>query len=113
MFLALLPNWQTLRVLVLLLSSDRDAKTIGALLDEYNVAELTQDPRFVVVVCSEYCEDWVKGVQTGDDYWSRAEDHIAKRKSGQVNPRDCYVPEDDDPQAEDDMFSKFPALCFG
>ncbi|KAJ6482764.1 hypothetical protein C8R45DRAFT_1215451 [Mycena sanguinolenta] len=112
MFLAVLPTWQPLRVLVLLMSSSGDAEMVAELLKEYNVAELAQDPRFVVLLCSEYCEDWVKGVQTGDDYWSRAENHIMKRKSGQVNFQDCYVPEHDDLQCRDGKYDDFPALCF-
>ncbi|KAJ6482779.1 hypothetical protein C8R45DRAFT_1100028 [Mycena sanguinolenta] len=78
--LALLPAWETLRVLVVLLNGHPEAE----LLDQYNVAELSNEPRFMVMVYAAYIADWIRGIQTGNDYWSQAENHIAKRKSGQV-----------------------------
>ncbi|KAJ7658691.1 hypothetical protein DFH06DRAFT_1327257 [Mycena polygramma] len=36
--------------------------------------------RVVVLICEDFCEDWILGVQSGTDYWSYAEEHIAKRK---------------------------------
>ncbi|KAJ6476743.1 hypothetical protein C8R47DRAFT_1220225 [Mycena vitilis] len=47
------------------------------------------DVRFVAMVCDEAVEDWIAGAHTGADYWSRAEEFIAKRKSadnGETTP---------------------------
>ncbi|KAF7369478.1 hypothetical protein MVEN_00277500 [Mycena venus] len=48
---------------------------------------LAEDPRFVLVVCDlkASLEDWHMGTRSGNDYWSRAEDFVAKRRSGKVD----------------------------
>ncbi|KAJ7808816.1 hypothetical protein B0H14DRAFT_2608603 [Mycena olivaceomarginata] len=69
-------------------------------MESYGVPELIQEPRLVVVVCVGYREDWVKGAITGHDYWSQAEDFIAKRKSREIDPLEYYIPEID--EADDD-----------
>ncbi|KAF7377248.1 hypothetical protein MSAN_00145100 [Mycena sanguinolenta] len=93
---ALVPEWVRLRVLVILFIRERDNLN-AELFAKYNVPELADEPRVVLMVCSEYLEDWIKGAHTGrDDYWSRAEDHIALRKSGKIDLRDCYVPDSDE-----------------
>jgi hypothetical protein len=81
MCLAPLPAWETLRALVILL----ERNTEEPLLELNNVPELAQDVRFLIIVCSNYREDWVKGATLDRDYWSRAEDFIAKRKSREIN----------------------------
>ncbi|KAF7377254.1 hypothetical protein MSAN_00145700 [Mycena sanguinolenta] len=92
---ALLPTWEHLRVLVILFS--QHVGLDAGLLTEHNVSELADEPRLVLMVCSEYLEDWIKGAHTScDDYWAQAEDHIARRKSGKVDLRDCYVPYTDE-----------------
>ncbi|KAJ6566908.1 hypothetical protein B0H19DRAFT_1138857 [Mycena capillaripes] len=47
--------------------------------------ELVRDPRFVMMNCTEAIRDWQIGVHSGADYWSRAEELIAKRRSGEVD----------------------------
>ncbi|KAJ7224024.1 hypothetical protein B0H12DRAFT_1240847 [Mycena haematopus] len=85
--LALLSTWESLRVLLLVLDEQTDIH----FLDNYNATDLAQDRRFVVTVCVNYLHDWIKGIQIGCDYWSRAEDFIAKRLSGEINPLLCYM----------------------
>ncbi|KAJ6482777.1 hypothetical protein C8R45DRAFT_307587 [Mycena sanguinolenta] len=93
---ALLPGWERLWVLVILFTRRRGDLN-AELFADYDVPELAEDPRVVLMICPEYIEDWIKGAHTGcDDYWSRAEDHIAKRRSRRVDLRDCYVPGTDD-----------------
>ncbi|KAJ6476756.1 hypothetical protein C8R47DRAFT_1220238 [Mycena vitilis] len=36
-------------------------------------------------------EDWIMGAYAGVDYWSRAEEFIAKRRSGEINPLRYFV----------------------
>ncbi|KAJ6482770.1 hypothetical protein C8R45DRAFT_932363 [Mycena sanguinolenta] len=91
---ALLPTWQHLKVFIILFPQKCLHTELFA---QYNVPELADEPRLVLMVCSEYLEDWIKGAHTGrDDYWAQAEDHIARRKSGKVDLRDCYVPDADE-----------------
>ncbi|KAF8186527.1 hypothetical protein K438DRAFT_1835762 [Mycena galopus ATCC 62051] len=92
---ALLPSWESLRVLVILLSANQNTNIGSVLLHQYGATGLAQDPRFVVIVCSAYLEDWIKGAHIGCDYWSQAEDFIAKRKSGEVDALQCYVRDGD------------------
>ncbi|KAJ6453182.1 hypothetical protein C8R45DRAFT_1193259 [Mycena sanguinolenta] len=109
--LALLPAWELLHVLVILFSENIGAED---LLDEYHVTELVEDPRFVVMTVAEYIEDWAVGAHIGWNYFARAERHVARRRSGEVNcassalflrpvdvemripslARDCYVPDE-------------------
>ncbi|KAJ7266460.1 hypothetical protein B0H12DRAFT_161387 [Mycena haematopus] len=94
--LALLPTWESLRALLLVLDTEMDIA-----LDNYDATDLAQDRRFVVSVCVNYLRDWIKGIQTGCDYWSRAEDFIAKRKSGEIDPLIyCISSSEDDEDAE-------------
>ncbi|KAJ7138941.1 hypothetical protein C8R46DRAFT_1361499 [Mycena filopes] len=44
---------------------------------------LSRDVRFVLIH-SWWFEDWQLGVHSGLDYWARAEDFIAKRRSGEI-----------------------------
>ncbi|KAJ7445997.1 hypothetical protein B0H11DRAFT_2086239 [Mycena galericulata] len=46
------------------------------------------DPRFVSIYVSdtEYCRDWIAGTRRGLDFWARAEDFIAKKRSGEIKP---------------------------
>ncbi|KAJ7087501.1 hypothetical protein C8R44DRAFT_991351 [Mycena epipterygia] len=48
-------------------------------------AGLSHDSRFVVMACAYYIKDWKMGVHAGQDYWSRAESFIAKRRSGEID----------------------------
>ncbi|KAF7377247.1 hypothetical protein MSAN_00145000 [Mycena sanguinolenta] len=91
---ALFPGWIRLRVLVILFETEENRN--ADLFAQYKVPELVDEPRIVLMVCSEYLEDWIKGAHTGrDDFWEQAERHIARRKSGKVDPRECYVPYSD------------------
>ncbi|KAF8186543.1 hypothetical protein K438DRAFT_2019800 [Mycena galopus ATCC 62051] len=96
----LLPMWECLQVLVILLIRPMT----GNFLDEYQVSELAHESRFVAMHCPSYLEDWSEGVLTGGDYWSRADNFIAKRKSGEINVLNYYIPDphscDDVPQAD-------------
>ncbi|KAJ7256150.1 hypothetical protein B0H12DRAFT_517903 [Mycena haematopus] len=89
--LALLPTWESLRVLVILLLSDSGAE----LVQRYNVPELAKELRFVVIVCPDYLEDWTNGAHIGRDYWLVAEELVAKRKSGEINPLNYYISDAD------------------
>ncbi|KAJ7333964.1 hypothetical protein DFH08DRAFT_814034 [Mycena albidolilacea] len=94
-----LPSGYSLRVLVISHYSERHAK----LLDQYGVTALAQERRFVVMVCAEYREDWIKGAHMGHDYWSQAESFTASRKSREIDPFVSYIPDadrDDDVDAD-------------
>ncbi|KAJ7058943.1 hypothetical protein C8F01DRAFT_1371089 [Mycena amicta] len=49
---------------------DFDADTVETTID---------DPRFVVVSCSDFEDDWLNGAWGGTDNWSRAEEIVAAR----------------------------------
>jgi len=79
--LTLLTTCKSLRVLVVL------QPTLRALIAEHPDEEkLSKDPRFVAMDCEWETKDWRMGAHTGIDYWSRAEDFIAKRRSGEIDP---------------------------
>ncbi|KAJ7742316.1 hypothetical protein B0H16DRAFT_1728254 [Mycena metata] len=84
----LLQECAALRVLVVL-----DFIISGALLRVDSHAEdLVQDPRFLEVHSSMSCiADWIIGAHAGMDYWSRAEEFAAKRRSGEVDLRQYWV----------------------
>ncbi|KAJ7127593.1 hypothetical protein C8R43DRAFT_1210837 [Mycena crocata] len=50
--------------------------------DPYDRAELTVDSRFVMIVVTKYLEDWETGARGGEDYWSRADQFVKKRRAG-------------------------------
>ncbi|KAJ7670012.1 hypothetical protein DFH06DRAFT_1468718 [Mycena polygramma] len=72
---ALLRTWTSLQVLALMLYNRAQMDT-----ERWKDWDVV-DVRFVAMVCDEAVEDWIAGAHTGADYWSRAEDSIAKRKS--------------------------------
>ncbi|KAJ7194792.1 hypothetical protein C8J57DRAFT_1423604 [Mycena rebaudengoi] len=45
------------------------------------------DVRFVTVWPHDRIADWQRGALTGIDYWTRADEHIARRLSGEVDRR--------------------------
>ncbi|KAK7062034.1 hypothetical protein R3P38DRAFT_684916 [Favolaschia claudopus] len=49
--------------------------------------ELARDGRFVMMKLKGAApiEDWYKGAECGEDYWSRAEVFIARRRAGQID----------------------------
>lgn len=58
---------------------------LGSRPDRSPLAGLSHDFRLVAMRCSYYHLDWQMGAYAGMDYWSRAENFIAKRRSGEVN----------------------------
>jgi hypothetical protein len=58
---------------------------IGMVSDPPHADELKKDPRFVLMYCREIIRDWQMGAYTGVDYWSRAEEFAAKRRSGEID----------------------------
>ncbi|KAK7051887.1 hypothetical protein R3P38DRAFT_1630807 [Favolaschia claudopus] len=90
----IVPNWNSLRALALIIYTEDAFKSLSD--DNPIFNDLAQDPRFVAVICPEYLSDWVRGAQTGRDYWSRAEDFIAKRRLCEVDLLDCCLPEYED-----------------
>jgi len=78
--LTLLRTCPSLRVLV--------AIGLGSDIDHHPDRDaLANDPRFVVMNSKWVARDWQIGTRTGGDHWSRAEDFIVKRKSGEVDIR--------------------------
>ncbi|KAJ7643434.1 hypothetical protein DFH06DRAFT_1213212 [Mycena polygramma] len=74
-WLTLLRTCRSLRVLAL----------INTRLDQLQEHELAKDPRFVVMDMPDLIMDWVMGANFGVDYWSQAEEFVAKRRSGEVD----------------------------
>ncbi|KAJ7109570.1 hypothetical protein C8R43DRAFT_1043136 [Mycena crocata] len=74
LFLCLLRACASLRVLVVLNPGPPDA----------DMAQLSEDTRFVLTNCTAFFQDWQMGAHAGIDFWSRAEDLIAKRRSGEI-----------------------------
>ncbi|KAJ7480301.1 hypothetical protein B0H11DRAFT_1916041 [Mycena galericulata] len=70
--------------------------------DHPELKDLAKDPHFVQMACSHYIKDWQMGALTGVDYWSRAEEFIAKRRSGKIDPLQYLIEVDE----------KFEALLF-
>ncbi|KAJ6476751.1 hypothetical protein C8R47DRAFT_1141330 [Mycena vitilis] len=91
MCLVLLPTWDSLQVLAILLYYWAYRNPV--LLEECGVAELAQDARLVTMSSDsdKSLEDWIMGAYAGVDYWSRAEEFIAKRRSGEINPLRYFV----------------------
>jgi hypothetical protein len=81
MCLAILLTWENLRALVILSLFDSGEKS----LEQHNVPELAQEPRLVVIACSNFCDDWARGATLGRDYWAQAEDFIVKRRSRKID----------------------------
>ncbi|KAJ7480275.1 hypothetical protein B0H11DRAFT_2233398 [Mycena galericulata] len=80
---AILNTCKSLRVLVFLMINISE---YPPLIEEHpELDDLVKDPRFVQMACAQYIKDWQMGALTGVDYWSRAEEFIAKRKSGEID----------------------------
>ncbi|KAJ7463366.1 hypothetical protein FB451DRAFT_1266216 [Mycena latifolia] len=55
----------------------------------------TDDLRLVIVVSGpNFVKDWQRGILTGDDYWSRADAFIAKRRAGEIDRRTFILTDD-------------------
>ncbi|KAJ7887656.1 hypothetical protein B0H14DRAFT_2695716 [Mycena olivaceomarginata] len=84
-WLALLRTCKSLRVLVVLDPGGRPL-----------LRTLVKDPRLVLVDPGELSSlDWRNGAHRRIDFWSRAEDFIAKRRSGEINALRYYDQEPD------------------
>ncbi|KAJ7266381.1 hypothetical protein B0H12DRAFT_159323 [Mycena haematopus] len=86
-----LSTCKSLRVLVVLNPSGLIRTAIA------DHQELTHDKRFVVMEC-KYTEDWIVGAHTGIDYWSRAEEFVEKRRSGEIDALEYICGPIDKPQ---------------
>jgi hypothetical protein len=87
--LTLLQTCPSLRVLVCV-GLFQMQKVIDGHRDE---EELVKDPRFVLMNHQNQTRDWQVATHTGNDYWSRAEDFVAKRRSGEIDRELLIVPE--------------------
>ncbi|KAJ7719281.1 hypothetical protein B0H16DRAFT_1571743 [Mycena metata] len=47
-------------------------------------APLAADPRFVMMLLSDFLGDWENGAHGGEDYWDRAEEYVRQRRSGET-----------------------------
>ncbi|KAJ7609481.1 hypothetical protein FB45DRAFT_368003 [Roridomyces roridus] len=87
---SLLGECTTLRVL-LYKTDSRDFDST----DKFPVlCDLREDVRFVQMRHDDGHRDWRMGALTGVDFWSRAEDFIAKRQSGQIDRLQYIIEED-------------------
>ncbi|KAJ7151894.1 hypothetical protein C8R43DRAFT_1004624 [Mycena crocata] len=78
----LLQSCKSLAVLILVEGDHQyRADVDAAILD----ADLAQDTRFVAMQCLWYVWDWQTGPHTGVDYWTRAENFVAKRHRGEID----------------------------
>ncbi|KAJ7141786.1 hypothetical protein C8R43DRAFT_1017203 [Mycena crocata] len=59
------------------------------------VVPVPQDLRFVAMACPSHCQDWQMGIYSGGDYWTRAEECIAKRRSGEIDALQFQMDEDE------------------
>ncbi|KAJ7183010.1 hypothetical protein C8R43DRAFT_1229218 [Mycena crocata] len=85
LFPVLLDTCKLLQVLVIL---ERRSSAPG-------MGDFPDNPRFVSMACNRYVEDWQIGARTGIDYWTRAEEVIAKRRSGEINCLQYRIHEDE------------------
>ncbi|KAJ7934152.1 hypothetical protein B0H13DRAFT_2262563 [Mycena leptocephala] len=86
-WLTLLRTCPSLRVLIGLM---RGLPT--TLLGSPDEQDLARDPRFVTMYRPDALKNWAIGANTGIDYWSRAEEFIAKRRSGEVDALQYQIP---------------------
>ncbi|KAJ7670101.1 hypothetical protein DFH06DRAFT_1321120 [Mycena polygramma] len=86
MCLTLLQTWTSLRILVLLYSRSLRTRT-----ELEKAPRLVEDCRVVVMPCDEFLVDWIMGAYAGSDYWSRAEQFVAKRKSGEIDALEYFL----------------------
>ncbi|KAF7369523.1 hypothetical protein MVEN_00282100 [Mycena venus] len=74
---------ETCRLLHVLISLSFDSE-LSLFPDE--LEDLSRDPRFVVMQNGWHLQDWQMGIHAGVDYWTRAEDFIAKRRCKEIDP---------------------------
>jgi hypothetical protein len=78
---------------------------------EYEV--LATDPRFVMTPVRDYLDDWQEGVLTGRDYWVRADEFIAKKRSGEIDSESLplNIPDTEQRIPQDTNFSSRKNEC--
>ncbi|KAJ7616134.1 hypothetical protein FB45DRAFT_237817 [Roridomyces roridus] len=91
LLLDFLERCKSLRVLIMLSVSGRPHLD----LDDEGMDQLVKDPRFLQMSCREYIADWKIGALTGVDYWSRADDFVARRRAGNIDPLRYFIEDDD------------------
>ncbi|KAJ7089493.1 hypothetical protein C8R43DRAFT_1050599 [Mycena crocata] len=79
LYLGFLDVCKSLQVLVHLKLGGGSYETGGV-----TILQLAENHRFVSMNCMDYRPDWLIGAHTGIDFWSKAEDFVARRKAGQV-----------------------------
>ncbi|KAJ6598150.1 hypothetical protein DFH09DRAFT_1131067 [Mycena vulgaris] len=91
----LLEVFQTLQILVCMFSSQHMLESSGVVTDE---GPWIDDPPVVILVLdhSAHVEDWKLGVAGGRDFWARADDFVAKKRSDKSTTHhfcdDCHLP---------------------
>ncbi|KAJ7096939.1 hypothetical protein C8R44DRAFT_748718 [Mycena epipterygia] len=95
----ILDTFKSLRALILLRPPPKNPAP--------ELAVLADNPRFVMMWFNNYVEDWQKSVLTGDDYWARADQLIAKRISEEVDRRTFFLNE-----VEEDAEYNIPGRTF-
>ncbi|KAJ7645162.1 hypothetical protein DFH06DRAFT_595258 [Mycena polygramma] len=78
------------RVLRVLVAFDTDLAP-----DDLAPAAIAHGVDFVRMTRVSYLKDWQRGALTGADFWSRAEDFIARRRSGQIDAKQYRISGDD------------------
>jgi hypothetical protein len=96
--LRLLNTCTSLRVLVLIEAAPGTPPDV-------HLQQLAEDGRFVCIraILMGFEENWYVGAHTGIDFWSRAEDFISKRRSGEI-PGELSTKRDSE-AANDRVFS--------
>ncbi|KAJ7603865.1 hypothetical protein DFH06DRAFT_1255871 [Mycena polygramma] len=84
--LTVLETCRSLRVIVAL---------TPLLADDLNTAAITHNVGLVCMARASYLKDWQMGVHVGVDFWSRAEDFITRRRSGEIDAQEYRILVDD------------------
>ncbi|KAJ7626059.1 hypothetical protein FB45DRAFT_74813 [Roridomyces roridus] len=71
---------------------------VMALEDDETAPEFSKDVRFVKMLCQEYVLDWHAGALRGEDYWSRADEFIRRRRWGLVDAGEYIMYTDESQQ---------------
>ncbi|KAJ7282382.1 hypothetical protein C8J57DRAFT_1463116 [Mycena rebaudengoi] len=54
------------------------------------------DQRLVLIVLDKNIEDWAAGAKGGQDFWTRADKFVAKKRRGEIKPVSrCWIVEED------------------
>ncbi|KAJ7620411.1 hypothetical protein FB45DRAFT_1094550 [Roridomyces roridus] len=83
----LLHACRALRVLALVVTGKRVESPVPPV--------LLEDVRFVWMICAEYVKDWHAGAFIGRDFWTRAEEFIHMRRTGEVDRLQYRIEQDE------------------